>query len=1013
MAILKTKNKTTGEWEEIQAIKGDKGDTGPSEWGVITGSISNQTDLKNALDGKANTTDLSTVATSGSYNDLSNKPTIPDELSDLSDDATHRLVTDTEKSTWNAKSNFSGSYNDLTNKPTIPTKVSDLSNDTGFIVNTVNNLTNYYTKTNTYTKSEVDSLIGAVSSLNIEIVSTLPTHDISTSTIYLVPKTASTNDNYDEYIYVSNNWEHIGSTEIDLSDYVTDAELTTALQGKLDFTSLTTPVNIWSLSDGVYIIARGDLNDATNNKLYYTQNNSREIFNDNVLLIRNGNNFTYFDGGWVKGESYDSGNHGSIFNVLTTYNITNSLTSTSTDFALSANQGKELNDKKQNKLVSGTNIKTINNESILSSGNLSLQETLVSGTSIKTINNESLLGSGNITITPGPSGGGDYEELANKPSINSINLVGNKTSSDLGLADADSVMPYYDEIPSAGIVDGKINPYYLDVGVYRLNETKKVVTIQGYAGDFLIISPNNDDSGKKWILNGYNGLWSGYSTSSNHSYSKMISTDNINNYFKIYYGTCSTSSDTQTKVVTCSDWSSVLSGGEIIYIKFTNSNTYNGTAKLNINDTGAKNITGTSRYRWAAGEVVGFVYNSYDNNYTMLEAGVASVTDYGVTKLSNETNSTSVSLAATAGAVKKAYDLADSKQDALVSGTNIKTINSTSLLGSGDISTFSGNYNDLTNKPTIPTKTSDLTNDSGFTTFSGDYDDLTNKPTIPSEVTESTVSGWGFTKNTGTYSKPSGGIPKTDLASAVQTSLGKADTALQSFTETDPVFTASAAHGISSSDITSWNGKQAALVSGTNIKTINNESLLGSGNITVVATETDPVFSGSPAANILTSDLTNWNNKQDALVSGTNIKTINSQSIVGSGNVDFYGTELPIGTEAYYDGSSAPTGWQEVDDYSTSEVNTGKKWIDGKTIYRKVYTGTLASNISHGLSGVTFVNAYGFYVSSTGTFLPLPSLRPTNTQFNVGFYVTSSAITFEKGTSAAGDVCVILEYTKN
>ena len=36
------------------------------------------------------------------------------------------------------------------------------------------------------------------------------------------------------------------------------------------------------------------------------------------------------------------------------------------------------------------------------------------------------------------------------------------------------------------------------------------------------------------------------------------------------------------------------------------------------------------------------------------------------------------------------------------------------------------------------------------------------------------------------YSKPSGGIPKSDLASSVQTSLGKADTALQSFTETDP-----------------------------------------------------------------------------------------------------------------------------------------------------------------------------------------------------------------------------------
>lgn len=50
---------------------------------------------------------------------------------------------------------------------------------------------------------------------------------------------------------------------------------------------------------------------------------------------------------------------------------------------------------------------------------------------------------------------------------------------------------------------------------------------------------------------------------------------------------------------------------------------------------------------------------------------------------------------------------------------------------------------------------------------------------IPSPVSEATVSGWGFTKNTGTYSKPSGGIPKTDLASAVQTSLNNADNAVK------------------------------------------------------------------------------------------------------------------------------------------------------------------------------------------------------------------------------------------
>lgn len=45
---------------------------------------------------------------------------------------------------------------------------------------------------------------------------------------------------------------------------------------------------------------------------------------------------------------------------------------------------------------------------------------------------------------------------------------------------------------------------------------------------------------------------------------------------------------------------------------------------------------------------------------------------------------------------------------------------------------------------------------------------------------EADVAAKGFTKNTGTYSKPAGGIPKTDLSDAVQASLGKADTALQS-----------------------------------------------------------------------------------------------------------------------------------------------------------------------------------------------------------------------------------------
>lgn len=50
-------------------------------------------------------------------------------LAELTGDATHRTVTDTEKATWNAKSNFSGNYNDLTNKPTIPS-IAGLATET-------------------------------------------------------------------------------------------------------------------------------------------------------------------------------------------------------------------------------------------------------------------------------------------------------------------------------------------------------------------------------------------------------------------------------------------------------------------------------------------------------------------------------------------------------------------------------------------------------------------------------------------------------------------------------------------------------------------------------------------------------------------------------------------------------------------------------------------------------------------------------------------------------------------
>lgn len=86
-----------------------------TQWSAVNSGITSSI-LSNLLAGlailaeKANTSDLSTVATSGDYNDLNNKPSLfSGDYNDLS----------------NKPSLFSGNYNDLTDKPTIPTITTD------------------------------------------------------------------------------------------------------------------------------------------------------------------------------------------------------------------------------------------------------------------------------------------------------------------------------------------------------------------------------------------------------------------------------------------------------------------------------------------------------------------------------------------------------------------------------------------------------------------------------------------------------------------------------------------------------------------------------------------------------------------------------------------------------------------------------------------------------------------------------------------------------------------------
>jgi hypothetical protein len=90
---------------------------------------------------------------------------------------------------------------------------------------------------------------------------------------------------------------------------------------------------------------------------------------------------------------------------------------------------------KQDTLVSGTNIKTVNSTSLLGSGNVAVQETLVSGTNIKTLNSTSLLGSGNIVLTANPSGVSGAIQFSNGSAFASdaANLFWDDTNNRLGV----------------------------------------------------------------------------------------------------------------------------------------------------------------------------------------------------------------------------------------------------------------------------------------------------------------------------------------------------------------------------------------------------------------------------------------------------------------------------------------------------------------------------------------------------------------------------------------------------
>ena len=402
-----------------------------------------------------------------------------------------------------------------------------------------------------------------------------------------------------------------------------------------------------------------------------------------------------------------------------------------------------------------------------------------------------------------PSGGGggtsDYDDLSDKPQINSVTLSGNKSSSDLSLADEThthttsdisglatvATTGDYDDLSDKPTIPTKTSDLNNDSG-FLTSESDPVFTASDAYG--ISSSDISNWNNKSDFSGSYNDLTD----------KPTIPVKNI------WYATCSTGASTTAKTATSQTADFVLSTGNMVRVLFTNTNTANSPT-ISIDGSTAKNIrirsgsTGAMTYMWRDNEVIDLVYDG--TNFVMSDGAIATTTYYGITSLSSSTSSTSETESATPKAVKTAYDLANGKSTVSVtqktsSGTNIAdlTIDGTTTQLYAPTGGGTSDYDSLSNRPQVNSvtltgnksssdlgvadethshTTSDITDFPSLATVAttGDYDDLTDKPTIPTKVSD--------------LNNDSGFIT----------------------TESDPVFTASTAYGISSSDVTNWNAK--------------------------------------------------------------------------------------------------------------------------------------------------------------------------------------------------------------
>ena len=223
------------------------------------------TALKNKLDGIASGAEVNVQANwgqtdtsaddyiknkptlfSGNYNDLINKPTIPTipslrkETTSGSGNAVTDIAVSGHTVTLTKGATFLTQHQDISGKqdkitssnklpyslisgtPTIPTNNNQLTNGAGY-------------QTASQVSNAISNAISGITSFEYEVVTSLPTTGVK-GKIYLKSNNQGANNVYEEYIWVNSAFEMIGTTAVDLSNYLQKTEQTVILL-KLTYSS--------------------------------------------------------------------------------------------------------------------------------------------------------------------------------------------------------------------------------------------------------------------------------------------------------------------------------------------------------------------------------------------------------------------------------------------------------------------------------------------------------------------------------------------------------------------------------------------------------------------------------------------------------------------------------------------------------------------------------------------------------------------------------------------------------